>query len=59
VNFVLDENLAEELGELLTAAGHSSVHVRGAGLQSASDAVVLDYAASQGAVLISADTDFG
>jgi predicted nuclease of predicted toxin-antitoxin system len=59
VNFVLDENLAETLGDLLSRAGHGAVHVRSVGLQSASDLVVLDYAASQGAVLISADTDFG
>ena len=59
MNFVLDENLAEAIGDSLITAGHSAVHVRSVGLQSASDLVVLDYAASQGAVLISADTDFG
>jgi predicted nuclease of predicted toxin-antitoxin system len=59
VNFVLDENLAEALGDLLGSAGHGAVHVRNVGLQSASDLVVLDYAASQRAVLISADADFG
>jgi predicted nuclease of predicted toxin-antitoxin system len=59
VNFVLDENLAETLGDLLGSAGHDAIHVRSVGLQSASDLVVLDYAASQRAVLISADTDFG
>ena len=59
MNFVLDENLAEALGDLLITAGHRAVHVRSVGLQSASDLVVLDFAASQHAVLISADTDFG
>ena len=59
MNFLLDENLSERLGELLSAAGHRVDHVRALGLRSADDATVIAKADQLDAVLISADTDFG
>jgi predicted nuclease of predicted toxin-antitoxin system len=59
MRFLLDNNLAPRLAELLRAAGHDVVHVRDIGLGSATDTVVIDEAHAQGRVLISADTNFG
>jgi predicted nuclease of predicted toxin-antitoxin system len=59
VRFLIDENLSPRVAELLVKAGHEAVHVRDLGATSAPDAEVLELAASQGRVIVSADTDFG
>lgn len=59
MRFLLDNNRSPNLAELLHAGGHDVVHVRGIGMVSATDPVVIDEARAQGRVLISADTDFG
>ena len=59
MNFLLDENLSERLGLLLSNAGHYVNHVRALGLRSADDPTVMAKADQLDAVLISADTDFG
>lgn len=59
MRFLLDENLSPLLVCPLASAGHDVVHVRDLGLISAADPEVLDAAASDRRVLISADTDFG
>ncbi len=59
MRFLLDQNQSPLLAELLTEASHTAEHVRDLGLSEASDAVVLERARLLGAVLVSADTDFG
>jgi predicted nuclease of predicted toxin-antitoxin system len=59
VRFLVDENLPPELAALLTSAGHEAVHVRDVDLTSAPDSVLLDRAATEDRVIVSADTDFG
>jgi predicted nuclease of predicted toxin-antitoxin system len=59
VRFLLDENLSPLLAQLLITAGHDAVHVRAAGLASAADDVVMNFAREHALIVISADTDFG
>ena len=59
MNFLIDENLSPRVAELLTKAGHDSVHVRDLEATSAPDTTVMALAVSEGRVIISADTDFG
>lgn len=59
MRLLLDENLSPVLSGFLIEAGHDVVHVRDRGLTSANDDVVLELAAAEDRVLISADTDFG
>jgi predicted nuclease of predicted toxin-antitoxin system len=59
MRILLDENLSPILRDLLVNAGHDVVHVRDLELVSAPDEVVMDRAAAENRVLISADTDFG
>ena len=59
MRFLLDQNLSTRLAELLTAAGHDVIHTSQLGLSRADDLTVLDRAAAESRVLVSADTDFG
>lgn len=59
MRFLLDENLSEKLVPLLAGAGHDVEHVRQIGLAGTFDPGVLELAAREDRVLISADTDFG
>jgi predicted nuclease of predicted toxin-antitoxin system len=59
VKFLLDQNLSPDLVEILNQAGHTTTHVRALGISEATDYEVLAEAKRQGAVLVSADTDFG
>jgi predicted nuclease of predicted toxin-antitoxin system len=52
-------NLSPMLAGSPRSAGHEAVHLRELGMQDAPDPVALEYARSEGCVLISADTDFG
>lgn len=59
MRFLLDQNLSLRLAQLLGDGGHDALHVRSLGLGTAPDAVILDRAAEESRVLVSADTDFG
>ena len=59
MRFLVDENLAERVAELLVENGHDAVHVRAIGLGTADDSVVMARAEAEGRVVVSADTDFG
>ena len=59
MRFLVDENLSPRLCSFLTAEGDTAQHVHeviGAG---ASDHQVMQHAIDHGAVIITADTDFG
>lgn len=58
MRFLLDANLSPRLVESLTAAGHQARHVADLGLLAAPDAVIFDRAATDGDVVITADSDF-
>lgn len=59
MRFLLDEGISPRVVDLLGAAGHDVVHVRGIGLQSTPDPTVLAAALGQRRILVTLDTDFG
>lgn len=59
MRFLIDNALLPALAVGLAEQGHDVVHVRDLGLAAADDEVVLQVAAEQDRVLVSADTDFG
>ena len=59
MRFLVDANLSPRVAAGLTSAGFDSVHVAEVGLLTATDQAILDYAAENGLVIVSADTDFG
>lgn len=59
MRWLVDNALSPVLAERLAAAGHDAVHVRTLNLHHAADGVVLQAAAVDKRILISADTDFG
>ena len=59
MRFLLDQNLSIRLAEMLAGAGHDAVHTAQLGLSSADDLTVLERAAAERRILVSADTDFG
>jgi predicted nuclease of predicted toxin-antitoxin system len=58
MKLLFDQNLSHRLVALLSAEYPGSQHVRNVGLATAADTAVLNYAASQGMVIVSKDSDF-
>ncbi len=59
MNFLIDESLSPALCAYLTTAIDTAAHVRDVTGTGATDATILDVAARRGAVVVTADTDFG
>lgn len=59
MRLLLDANLSPEVARRLSEAGHDAAHVADIGLLTASDPVILQAAADQDQVLLTADADFG
>jgi len=59
MRFLVDANLSPRVATLLSGEGFESIHVRDVDLLTATDQAILDYAAANGLVIISADSDFG
>lgn len=59
MRLLLDANLSPEVARLLHEAGNDTVHVADIGLLSAPDPEILQAAAEQDRVLLTADADFG
>ena len=59
MRILLDANLSPVVATALREAGHDAVHVVDLGLLTASDAQILDAAAQDNRIIVSADADFG
>ena len=59
MRFVIDNALSPQLASELSVAGHDAIHVRDVGLAQADDETIMRFAAGDGRVVVSADTDFG
>lgn len=58
MKLLFDQNLSPRLAALLAAEYPGSAHVRHAGLASASDPVIWNYAITNGFAIVSKDSDF-
>lgn len=59
MKLLLDANLSPEVGRRLKEAGHDAIHVKDIGLLTATDPVILQAAAKEERILLTADSDFG
>ena len=59
MRLLLDANLSPEVARLLKEAEHDAIHVSVVGLLSAPDPEIMEAAAQEGRVLLTADSDFG
>ena len=59
VRLLIDANLSPKVARALGKSGPEAVHVGDVGLLAASDRSILDYAAANDLVIVSADSDFG
>ena len=58
MRLLVDENLSVRIAARLSEAGYDAVHVTSVGLGSTDDAVILNAAATEGQVVLTADVDF-
>ena len=58
MKLLLDQHLSPRLREALQDMYPQPLHVRDAGLESATDAAIWEYAKERGLVIVSKDTDF-
>lgn len=59
MKLLFDANLSPEVARRLSEAGHDTAHVADIGLLAAPDPEILQAAADQDRVLVTADADFG
>lgn len=59
MKLLLDANLSPEVGRRLNEAGHDAIHVGDIGLLTAADPEILQSAAKEERILLTADSDFG
>ncbi|HET8863423.1 MAG TPA: DUF5615 family PIN-like protein [Solirubrobacterales bacterium] len=59
MKLLLDANLSPEVGRLLKEVGHDAIHVADIGLLTATDPEILQAAAKEERILLTADSDFG
>jgi predicted nuclease of predicted toxin-antitoxin system len=59
VNFLIGQRPLAQVAAGLRAAGRDAVHVLNYRMQSATDEAILERAAHESRVVVSADTDFG
>lgn len=59
MRFLVDENLSPVVADLLTRSGHEAAHVRHLDAANAPDSTLMELAAGQDRIIVSADTDFG
>ena len=59
MKFIIDNALSPDVAKLLRTAGHDAIHVRDRGMGEEEDEHVLEPAAAEERVIVSADTDFG
>lgn len=59
MRLLLDQNLSRDLPALLIAAGFDVADTRTLGMQRWADDDIADFAADDGRIVVSADTDFG
>jgi predicted nuclease of predicted toxin-antitoxin system len=58
MRFLVDAQLPPALARWLVAQGHEAEHVGDRGMQTASDAVIWDYALASAAAIVTKDEDF-